>query len=156
MSQSLAKLYSHIVFHVNLTDGILIPENLQPILHAYIATISKNQDSPSIIVGGTNDHIHILCNLSKNIAASQLLKELKSSSSKWIKSQSQEYNSNLNEFSWQKGYAIFSVSASQIDVLKDYIINQQEHHKKISFKDEYILFLKKYNVEYNEEHLWSQ
>jgi REP-associated tyrosine transposase len=155
MSQSLAKLYSHIVFHVNFADGITIPGKLQPVLHAYVATICKNQDSPSIVVGGTNDHIHILCNLSKNIAAATLLKEIKISSSKWIKSQAQEYELILDKFSWQKGYGIFSVSASQIDVLKNYIINQQAHHKKISFKDEYILFLKKYNIEYNEEYLWS-
>ena len=155
MSQSLSKIYAHIVFHVNFSNFIKIPENLQPVLHGYIAKVCKNHDSNSVIVGGTSDHIHILCRMSKNIAPSKLLEEIKSYSSKWIKSQTDEYGMMLSKFSWQKGYGIFSVSESQIENVKKYISGQKEHHAKLTFKEEYLLLLKKHNVEYNEEYLWS-
>jgi len=155
MSQSLSQLYVHIVFHINCNDAVIIPEKLQNNLHAYIAAICKNQDSSSIIVGGIDDHVHLLCRLSKNITAAKLLEEIKANSSKWIKTQADEFGSRLNKFSWQKGYGIFSVSLSKIDNVKQYISNQKEHHKKISFKDEYILLLKKHNVEYDEQYLWN-
>ncbi|MFA6716802.1 MAG: IS200/IS605 family transposase [Victivallales bacterium] len=155
MAQSLSQLYVHIVFHINLNNPVKIPEPLQPDLYAYLATICKNHESPSILVGGTSDHVHILCRLSKNIAASKLLEELKTDSSKWIKSRAEEFSGRLNRFSWQKGYGIFSVSASQAATVKEYIAKQKEHHKKISFKGEYLLLLKKYNIEYDENYLWN-
>lgn len=155
MAQSLSQLYTHIVFHINFNYNVKIPEELQSRLHAYLATTCKNQKSPSIIVGGVEDHIHILCRLSKNIAPSKFLEELKTDSSKWIKNQSKEFDLILSKFSWQKGYGIFSVSSSQVKNVKKYISNQSEHHKKMSFKEEYLLLLKKYNVEYDEKYLWS-
>jgi REP element-mobilizing transposase RayT len=146
----------HIIFHVNLVDKVSIPEALQPHLHAYLAKICDNQDSSSLIVGGIHDHVHVLCRMSKNITSAKLLEELKTHSSKWIKRQSSEFGMMLSKFTWQKGYGIFSVSASQVDNVKEYILNQKEHHRKRSFKEEYILLLEKYNVKYNEKYLWSQ
>ncbi len=155
MSQSLSQLYTHIVFHVNLSNGIMIPEKLQPVLHAYLATVCKNHDSPSILVGGTNDHVHILNRISKNIAPVKLIEEIKTDSSRWMKTQAQDYGLMLSKFSWQKGYGIFSVSSSHVEVVRNYIANQVEHHKKRSFKEEYILFLEKHGVEYDEKYLWN-
>ena len=155
MAQSLSQLYVHIVFHVNLNDAIKIPEELQPNLHAYLAAICKNQDSPSMLIGGVDDHVHLLCRLSKNITTAKLLEEIKTDSSKWIKKQADEFGAKLNRFSWQKGYGIFSVSSSKINTVKEYILNQKEHHKTMSFKDEYLLLLKKHNVEYDEKYLWT-
>lgn len=155
MAQSLSQLYVHIVFHVSLNDTIKLPEKLQANLHAYLAIICKNQNSPSILVGGVDDHVHILCRLSKNITASKLLEEIKTDSSKWIKKQADEFGAQLNRFAWQKGYGIFSVSSSKIYNVKQYIWQQKEHHKKMSFRDEYLLLLQKHNVEYNEEYLWT-
>ena len=155
MSQSLSQLYMHIVFHINLIDKVSIPEELQSHLHAYLAKICINLHSPSIVVGGTHDHVHILCRMSKNIAPAKLLEELKTSSSKWIKTQASEFGMMLSKFSWQKGYGVFSVSAPQVSNVQKYIANQREHHRKRSFKEEYLLLLQKYDVEYNEKYIWS-
>jgi len=103
MSQSLSQLYVHIVFHINCNDDVTIPEKLQNSMHAYIAVICKNQDSSPILVGGIDDHVHLLCRLSKNITTAKLLEEIKTNSSKWIKTQANDFNSRLNKFSWQKG-----------------------------------------------------
>ena len=155
MAQSLSQLFVHIVFHVNINDNVKIPEALQSRLHAYLMTICNNHDSPSIIVGGTDDHIHILCRISKNIAPSKFLAELKATSSKWVKSVSPEFGLQLSKFSWQKGYGIFSVSASQVDIVKQYIANQSEHHRTRSFMDEYVMLLEKHGIVYDEKYLWS-
>lgn len=155
MSQSLSQLYMHIVFHVNFSDRITIPEKLQPVLHGYLATVCKNHDSSSILVGGTYDHVHILSRISKNIAPAKLIEEIKTYSSRWVKTQAQEHGLMLSKFSWQKGYGIFSVSSSHVEMVKNYIANQNEHHKKRSFKEEYILFLEKHSVEYDEKYLWT-
>ena len=155
MAQSLSQLYVHIVFHINFNDVVKIPEELQSDLHAYLAATCKNQNSSSILVGGVDDHVHLLCRLSKNITSSKLLEEIKTDSSKWIKTQAGEFGLSLNKFSWQKGYGIFSVSSSKINTVKQYISNQKEHHKKMSFKDEYLLLLKKHNVKYDEKYLWN-
>ena len=155
MSHSLSQMYVHIVFHVDLIDEAYIPDEFLPVLHGYLATVCNNHDSPPIIVGGTHDHIHILCKMSKKITLAKLLQELKTNSSKWIKSQSAEHGAILSKFSWQKGYGAFSVSASQVETVKNYIANQKDHHKKMTFKEEYILFLKKHNIEYDEKYLWN-
>ena len=155
MVQTLSQIYMHIVFHVNLNREVRIPAALQPRLHAYLSAICKNHDSPSIIIGGADDHVHVLCYISKTLAPSKLLEELKSRSSKWMKTQAPEYGTLLGEFSWQNGYGVFSVSASKVDSVKQYIANQIEHHRKRSFKDEYRLLLDKHNVDYDERYLWS-
>ena len=100
-------------------------------------------------VGGTFDHVHIACTLPRTITQSDLVKKIKTSSTVWI----QEQNTLL--FSWQKGYGIFSVGESPLPVLIQYIENQQNHHKKESFQDEYKDFLNKYKVEFQEEYLWD-
>ena len=102
-------------------------------------------------INGIENHIHILCIQSKNIALADLLEELKRNSSRWIKTKGTHYA----DFAWQGGYGGFSVSQSKVDVVKRYIENQKEHHKTETFKDEYIRFLKKYEIEYNEEYLWT-
>ena len=88
---------------------------------------------------------------SKNIALTKVVEQVKKSSSKWLKKQS----SNFELFHWQDGYAAFSVSASKIDIVKSYILNQEEHHKHNTFKDELVKFLKKYDVNYDEKYLWD-
>jgi putative transposase len=99
--------------------------------------------------------VHILCRMSKNISTSELLKELKIESSKWIKKQYEDFGFQLSKFSWQGGYGVFSVSASQVDKVKGYIANQKKHHLKIGYKDEYLALLHKYNIEYDEKYLWN-
>jgi len=97
------------------------------------------------------DHIHILCVLSKNISLAKFVQEVKGISSHWIKNLASHYNS----FEWQKGYAGFSVSPSVHDKTVEYIRNQQSHHTKLSFKEEYMMFLKEYGIQYDERYLWN-
>ena len=102
-------------------------------------------------IGGYTDHIHILCMLSKKIALMKLMEELKSHSSKWIKTK----DSSLMDFYWQDGYGAFSVDYRGVDKVSRYIANQHEHHNKQTFKDEYRGILKKHKVEYDERYVWE-
>jgi REP element-mobilizing transposase RayT len=129
----------------------MIDEAIEEELFKYIGGICKNLECNPIKVGGYRDHIHILCVLSRKIALMKLLEEIKSHSSKWIKTKGDQYKN----FYWQRGYGSFSVNPAEIDVVVRYIENQAEHHKKKTFQDEYIAFLKKYNAEYDERYLWD-
>ncbi len=150
MAQSLSKVYVHITFS---TKGRLplIKEEIKSSLFEYIGGICKGLECNPVKVGGYSNHIHILCTLSRKITPMKLLEEIKKQSSKWIKTKGKEYS----KFYWQNGYGIFSVNPSEIDVVIRYIDNQETHHQKINFKDEYKAFLKKYNVDFKEEFLWD-
>jgi len=102
-------------------------------------------------VGGYNDHIHICCVLSKKITQIKLLEEVKKESSKWIKTKGEQYE----KFYWQDGYGIFSINPYEVDKVVRYIDNQAQHHKKKTFQNELLAFLDKYNIEYDEKHLWD-
>lgn len=150
MSQSLSKLYVHIVFHTKYNQD-LIKADVEKELYAYFGGILKQNNCVPIAINGIENHIHILCIMSKNIALADLLEELKRNSSRWIKTKGMAYTN----FAWQGGYGGFSVSQSKVDVVKRYIENQKEHHKTESFKEEYHRFLKEYGIDYNEEYLWT-
>lgn len=150
MGQSLVKNYIHIVFSTKYRAPLIHPP-VEEELHAYLGGICNRLGCPVIKVGGYTDHIHILCMLSKKIALMKLLEELKSHSSKWIKTRGPEYKN----FYWQDGYGAFSVNPSQVDIVIRYIANQHKHHSKKDFKNEYRVFLKKYNVEYDERYVWE-
>ena len=150
MAQSLSQLFVHITFHVKSTSCQIKDEDSQS-LYAYIGSILNDLESKPIIINGMPDHIHIFCSLSKNIAAAKLIEDVKRHSSRWIKHLSDYYKN----FSWQSGYGIFSVSPSLYDKTFNYIQNQKNHHKKASFKEELLLFLKQYNIDYDERYLWT-
>lgn len=150
MGQSLVKNYIHIVFSTKHREPLIYPP-VETELHAYLGGICNKLGCQVIIVGGYIDHIHILCMLSKKIALMKLMEEIKSYSSKWIKTKGVGYES----FYWQDGYGAFSVNPSEVDRVIDYIANQHEHHSKKTFQDEYRAFLKKYNVEYDEKYVWD-
>jgi REP element-mobilizing transposase RayT len=116
MPQSLARIYLHIVFSTKDRIPFLKDKHLRESLHAYMAGICKNLDSPALIIGGFDDHVHLLCRHSKNLALSHFLQELKRDSSKWAKTQAIA----LADFHWQNGYGAFSVSPSHVDPLKQY------------------------------------
>ena len=151
MSQSLSKLYIHIIFHVK-NNRILIREKEMKELYAYMGAIIKDNESIPISINGVGDHVHILCVLSKNIAVAKLVEEIKKHSSRWIKTKDNHY---LN-FAWQGGYAVFSVSQSIHNATKSYIEKQKEHHHKKTFKEEYLTFLKEYGIDYNDKYLWAE
>ncbi len=119
-------------------------------LFAYMGSIIKDNECIPIIINGVEDHVHILFVLSKNIAFAKLVEEIKRHSSRWIKKIDEHYKS----FAWQGGYAGFSVSPSVHDKTRFYILNQEKHHKKMSFNEELIAFLKEYKIEYNPKYLW--
>ena len=150
MSQSLSKLYVHIVFHVK-NNKVIIRNEDQDSLYAYMGSIIKDNQSIPIIINGVEDHVHILCILSKNVALSKLVEEIKRQSSRWIKTQNDFYKN----FAWQGGYGAFSVSQSVLDRTKKYIERQKEHHKKTDMKKEFVLFLKDYDIEYDEKYIWG-
>jgi REP element-mobilizing transposase RayT len=150
MAQSLSKVYIHITFSTKDRHH-LIDEKIRESLFQYLGGVCKGLECNPVKVGGYTDHVHILCLLSRKIAQMNLLEELKKQSSKWIKTQGNAYSN----FYWQDGYGVFSVNPTQIDVVVDYIKNQEEHHKTLSFQDELRVFLKKYNVEYDERYIWN-
>lgn len=150
MAQSLSKVYIHITFSTKDRHH-LIDEKIRESLFQYLGGVCKGLECNPVKVGGYTDHVHILCLLSRKIAQMNLLEELKKQSSKWIKTQGNAYSN----FYWQDGYGVFSVNPTQIDVVVDYIKNQEEHHKTLSFQDELRAFLKKYNVEYDERYIWN-
>jgi putative transposase len=150
MSQSLSKIYVHIILHIKKTS-VTIGNDVKNELFAYMGSVIKDNDSIPILINGVEDHVHILCVLSKNITIAKLVEEIKRHSSRWIKTKGERYTS----FAWQKGYAGFSVSSSLQEKTKSYIANQEEHHRKMTFKEELIKFLKEYGVEYNEEYLFD-
>ena len=150
MGQSLVNNYIHIIFSTKLHKPLIHP-SIEGELHRYLGAICNKLGCQVIIVGGHTNHIHILCMLSKKIPLMKLMEELKSHSSKWIKTKGDQYRN----FYWQNGYGVFSVNPSETKDLFVYITNQNEHHRKQTFPDEYRNFLEKYNIEYNEEYLWD-
>lgn len=136
MSQTLTNLLVHVIFSTKNRARLITPA-IEPDLFAYIGGILKNNESRLLDAGGTSDHVHLLISQSKNIALSMLLKEVKKSSSAWIKTQSEAFKN----FHWQDGYAGFSVGQSEVPNLKRYIASQKEHHRKRGFQEELIQFL---------------
>ena len=120
-------------------------------LYAYIGGVLKISNSIPVNINGTEDHVHILCIMSKNISLSDLLEDIKRNSSRWIKTRGPHYQ----DFAWQGGYAGYSVSQSKVEIVERYIENQKGHHKHQTFKEEYIQFLKENGIDYKEEYLWT-
>ena len=151
MPQSLANILVHIIYSTKNRVPLLKDEKIRNELYAYKATLlTNNVDSPAIKIGGMSDHVHILCALSRKFAIMNVVNELKSESTKWIKRKT-----GLNDFSWQIGYGAFSVSASNRDQVKHYIENQHSHHRQMSFKEEFRVLCEKHGVELDERYVWD-
>ncbi|MBS1542622.1 MAG: IS200/IS605 family transposase [Bacteroidetes bacterium] len=150
MAQTLVKNYLHIVFSTKGRAPFIHP-SIENELHFYMTGICTELGCYPIKIGGYNNHVHILCNLSKRITLAAFMEKLKGNSSKWIKTKGHEFRN----FYWQGGYAAFSVAESDLQRLIKYLNNQHEHHEKATFKEEYISFLEKYEVDYDERYLWD-
>jgi putative transposase len=150
MGQSLVKNYMHIVFSTKYRQPLIYPP-YEDELHSYLGGICKNLECQPIKIGGHTDHVHILCMLSKKIALVTLIEKVKSGSSKWVKT----LDASLANFYWQDGYGGFSVNPAEVDIVIAYIANQHKHHARQSYQDEYLGFLKKYQVEYDERYMWD-
>ncbi len=150
MPQSLVHNYMHIIFSTK-DRYPFIDKNISEQLYSYLGGICKNLECNPIIIGGHKDHIHILCLLSRKIALMKLIEELKSHSSKWIKTKNMTYQN----FYWQRGYGGFSVNPTEIGIVEKYILEQDIHHSKKTFQDEYRAFLNKYKIKYDEKYIWD-
>lgn len=138
------------IFHVKSTSPTIEEGDLGR-LHAYIGKVVNTTGCHVLCVGGTSNHVHALVMFSKTETVAHLIEEMKRNSSRWLKTISPKYN----DFAWQGGYGAFSVSQSQVDTVINYINNQAEHHKRQSFKDEYLEFLRLYKIEYDERYVLS-
>ena len=150
MPQSLSKIYIHLIFGTKDREG-MIEDVVRKELHSYMATILQNWETPVLTIGSVEDHVHILCMLSKNHPICKIAEEVEKSSSKWLKTKSSE----LTNFQWQNGYGAFSVSQSKLEAVWQYIDNQKNHHRHESFQDEYCRFLKAYNIDFDERYVWD-
>jgi putative transposase len=151
MSQSLTKILLHIVFSTKERNPFLKDEIVRSEMYAYMAGICHKQKSHALLIGGVADHVHLLCQLHSTCATAVLIKEIKRSSSLWIK----EMGSLLSKFSWQAGYGAFSIGQSQVEELKQYIANQDQHHERVTFQDEFREFLRRYEIEFDERYVWD-
>jgi len=151
MPQSLAFIYAHLVFSTKNRVDYLKNKEVKDKLFAYIGSILRNNDSTPMVVGGTANHVHILCSISKNHPLSAVIREIKRSSSKWVK----DFDSSLSAFQWQNGYAAFSVSKGNLQRVCSYIANQEKHHQRVSFEEELRDILRRQGIEIDERYLWD-
>ena len=151
MPQSLSAVYLHLVFSTRDRRPFFNDSTLRIEMHAYLGGVSKQLDCPPILAGGFDDHVHLLARHGRTITQADWVKELKRVSSIWIK----ENNTALTHFAWQTGYGVFSVSVSNLDVVRNYIARQEEHHRKSTFQDEFRALLRKHEVACDERYVWD-
>lgn len=150
MPQSLDCVLLHIIFSTKNRQPFL-REGLRPDLYRYMSETVRNLGCECPLIGGIDDHVHLAVRLSRTITIASLVEQIKISSSKWLKSQSE----NLTHFAWQHGYGVFSVGPSDEKKLLSYIANQEEHHQSKTFQEEYRAFLTKYGIHYDERYVWD-
>jgi putative transposase len=150
MPQSLSRILVHLIFSTKDRVPVLSPE-IRSELHPYLAVVLREFGCPSLQVGGVEDHVHCLFGLSRTRTVAQVVENVKTTSSKWIKTKGVAFS----EYHWQAGYGAFSVSQSHADAVVQYIQNQVEHHRKVTFQEEYRRFLKRYKVAYDENYVWD-
>src|SRR5947209_15164613 len=148
MPQSLAKILVHTVFSTKERRPFLRDRALREELHRYLGGILTNLDCQPVIAGGAEDHVHLLCALSRTCEPAEMVKEVKRGSSLWLKTKSPD----LPDFAWQSGYGTFSIGFSQIESVRTYIAQQEEHHRKASFQDEFRALLQRYEIEFDERY----
>ena len=129
----------------------MITPEIETHLYPYLAQICNNQKCPSILINGIANHVHILCGMSRTLTIAELVEELKTDSSKWLKTKSPE----LTRFSWQNGYGVFSVDWQNADHVKAYIATQKAHHAKVTFEDEYRKLLRDFGIPFDEQYFWD-
>jgi len=150
MSQSLVDVILHIVFSTKDRQPLIKPD-IEENLYQYISGIGRKIGCPIIMINGVEDHVHILLQFDKIMSISKLVSEIKSNSSRWIKTNGNHYK----DFSWQGGYGGFAVSRINVEAAKKYLSIQKEHHKTITFKEEFLKLLKHANIPYNDKFLWD-
>lgn len=151
MPQSLAKVLIHIVFSTKHRTPWLRDAQIREELYRYMATVLKTMDSPALIINGVEDHVHILCSLSRKFAIMKVIEEVKKDPSRWIKTKGDEFA----DFHWQGGYGAFSVSESKADEVRRYIANQETHHTRMTFQGEFRKLCQRHGVAIDERYVWD-
>lgn len=150
MPQSLSNILIHLIWSTKDRHPWLAP-GIRETTHAFLAGAVRQCDCEAYRVGGVADHVHLAVRLSRTLSVADLVKEIKTASSKWVKTQ----DVTLHDFAWQQGYGAFSVGMSQKETLLHYIDHQEEHHRTRTFQDEYRDFLTKYGIAYDERYVWD-
>jgi len=150
MPQSLAKLHIHLVFSTKNREPI-ITDTARDSLHRYMATVLQNLGCSPVLINSVEDHTHLLFDQARTVSISQVVEDVKKSSSKWIKTQGPEFAG----FAWQAGYGAFAVSESNVETVRLYIANQREHHSTKTFQEEYRAFLMRHNVAFDDRYAWD-
>lgn len=150
MPQSLSSILVHLVFSTKNREPFIVAD-VETELYKYMATVFRELKSPSLLIGGTEDHIHALFALCRTITVADLVETVKTSSSKWVKTK----GNALRQFHWQSGYGAFSIGQSNVPALKRYISTQKQHHRRKSFQDEFRLLCKRYGVDIDERYVWD-
>ena len=150
MPQSLSSVLIHIVFSTK-NRVPLIPAEVASDLYRYMTSISRAHGCPAHQIGGTEDHVHICCSLARTQTCAKLVEEIKTGSSKWMKTK----KPSLARFAWQNGYGVFSIGEEQLNALRKYIENQPEHHARVSFEEEVRELLGRYRIAYDERYVWD-
>ena len=151
MPQSLSRILIHTIFSTKNRESVFTESAFRHEMHAFVGGVAKTLKCFPIEIGGTADHIHILSTLDRSVCVADFVKETKRCSTSWI----QEQDRGLARFHWQAGYGVFSVSESNCDVVTDYIKNQEEHHRKTTFQDEYRMFCERHVVGIDEQYVWD-
>ncbi|MBI1831156.1 MAG: IS200/IS605 family transposase [Planctomycetes bacterium] len=151
MPQSLAQIYLHIVFSTKNRKPSLQDAVIRDEMHKYLGGLCNGLGCPVLRVGGVEDHVHILCRLGRTVSIAEFIKELKRESSIWVKTKGPAFD----DFHWQGGYGAFSISPSHVEAVRQYIANQEEHHRTVTFQDEFRRLLVKYGLEYDERCVWD-
>ena len=149
MSHSYICINIHYVFCTKRRTKIIVPE-LESRLYPYIGGIARENKMKALAISGTENHVHLLLSLPSTISIAKAIQLIKGTSSKWIHETFKEYE----YFQWQEGYGAFSVGLSNVKNTIKYINNQKEHHRKHSFKEEYIAILKKHGIKYDRRYIW--
>jgi REP element-mobilizing transposase RayT len=150
----MAHTYTSLLFHITFSTSNrapLLSDSMRPDVQAYLGGILRELDAVPIAIGGVADHVHLLTRLPANLALADCLRIVKTNSSRWVK----ERWAQQRKFAWQGGYGAFSVSESRRAAVIRYIVNQEQHHRRISFQNEFLALLKSHHVEFDERYIWQ-
>jgi putative transposase len=149
MPQSLSRILLHLIFSTKNRASCFADRAVRSDLHRYLAATANHLACPAICVGGVADHVHVVCSLGRTLSVATVVAKLKVSSNLAMRER------HLSQFSWQNGYAAFSVSESTLEAVSRYVSEQEAHHKNVTFQDEYRAFLKRHNVSFDERYVWD-
>ena len=151
MPQSLARIIVHVIFSTKDRQPFLRDRALREESHRFLGGILKKIECHPLVIGGVEDHVHLLCLLARTSEPAAMVKEVKRGSTVWLKTKGPE----LRDFAWQNAYGMFSIGHSQIGSTRKYIAGQDEHQRKVSFQDEFRQFLRRYEIAFDERYVWD-